>query len=405
VDRHESADGPDHPQRTSNPPKDRRQGIVQLVLILLFIGGAFILYRYLAAFETPPEPEAPDLDPAILVRTQMVAPQTYALRFSATGTVQVRALADLVPQVSGRVVDIDERAFPGGVFTSETILFRIEEDDYRNEVDLALAEVAGARTRLSLQQAASEAAAEEWRELNPDRPVPSLVAQTPQLEEAKAALQAAQAGLRMARLNLARTRYRLPFEGRVMNLQLENGQYVVAGQSYGQVYRLASLEVHVPLPERHLRWLLEAEEPQISVSGDSVTRNRNYPASVKRVSASLDPQTRFALVVLELREAEPDLVPDVFVNVRFVGPERRDVWLLPLEALQIDNLIWVVDADDTLRSIEPRIIQITQTHAIAHSDGRTIRVVHGNLAEATEGTPVQWEDEGGRGEHPKTVSG
>jgi Cu/Ag efflux pump CusA len=127
VDRHEPADGPDHPQRTSNPSKDRRQGIVQLVLIPLFIGGAFILYSYLAAFETPPEPEAPDRDPAILVRTQVVAPQAHALHFSGTGTVQVRALADLVPQVSGRVVDIDERAFPGGVFTSETILFRIED--------------------------------------------------------------------------------------------------------------------------------------------------------------------------------------------------------------------------------------------------------------------------------------
>jgi RND family efflux transporter MFP subunit len=396
-------EGPDHPRRTSNPPKDRRQGIIQLVLILLFIGGAFVLYSYLAAFETPPEPEAPDRDLAILVRTQVVAPQAHALRFSATGTVQVRALADLVPQVSGRVVDIDERAFPGGVFTSETTLFRIEEDDYRNEVDLALAELAGARTRLSLQQAASEAAAEEWRELNPDRPVPALVAETPQLEEAKAALEAARAGLRMARLNLARTRYRLPFEGRILNLQLEQGQYVVAGQSYGQAYRLASLEVHVPLPQRQLQWLLEAEDPQISVSSDSATGNRTYPASVKRVAASLDTQTRFALVVLELREAQSDLVPDVFVNVRFVGPERRDVWLLPLEALRIDNLIWVVDADDTLRSIQPRIIQITQRHAVAHSDGTTIRVVRGNLAEATEGAPVQWEDEGGRGEHPQTA--
>lgn len=34
-------DGPGYPRRTSNPPKDRLQGVVQLILILLFIGGAF----------------------------------------------------------------------------------------------------------------------------------------------------------------------------------------------------------------------------------------------------------------------------------------------------------------------------------------------------------------------------
>jgi hypothetical protein len=89
-DRHEPAiRGTRSPAAHFESTQRSPHGIVQLVLILLFIGGAFVLYSYLAAFENPPEPEAPNRDLAILVRTQLVSPRAHALRFSATGTVQV----------------------------------------------------------------------------------------------------------------------------------------------------------------------------------------------------------------------------------------------------------------------------------------------------------------------------
>jgi membrane fusion protein, multidrug efflux system len=326
----------------------------------------------------------------------LISPQSHRLLFNATGTVQTRAYTGIVPQVSGRVVYIDENAFPGGLFTPETVLFRIEEEDYLNALDRMQAEVARAGTQLQLQQAASEAALEEWRELNPDIPAPPLVAETPQLEEAQANLRAAQAGLRAARLDLARTTFRLPFVGRMIDIQLEQGQYAVAGQSYGQAYRVASLEIDVPLPERHLRWLLEAAEPRIQVSSTlNALNGRVHDAFIKRVAANVDAQTRFARVILGLHEAVPDLVPDVFVNVDFVGPERRNVWVLPLETMQAENLIWGVGPENRLYSIRPRVVQIAATHAVAESDGTTIRVVRGSLPQATEGMQVRLSDEGG----------
>jgi membrane fusion protein, multidrug efflux system len=374
------------------PSKDRTWGYIQLALVILLIGGAFLFSRYLASRQTPPDPGPTDRERTLVVETIVISPQAHRLQFSATGTVQTRAVTGIVPQVSGRVVYIDENAFPGGVFTPETILFRIEEEDYRNALDRMQAEVARAQTQLQLQQAASEAAIEEWRELNPGIPAPPLVAETPQLEEAQANLRAAQAGLRAARLDLARTTYRLPFTGRMINIQLEQGQYAVAGQSYGQAYRLASLEIEVPLPERHLKWLLEADEPQMRVSSDDMNA-RMYTAFMKRISAHVDAQTRFARVILGLHETTPDLVPDVFVSVNFVGPERRNVWLLPLEALQAENLIWVIGPENRLQSLRPPIIQITDIHAVAESDGTSIRVVRGSLPQATDGVQVRLSDD------------
>jgi RND family efflux transporter MFP subunit len=377
-----------------NRSTDRRHGYIQLVLVILILSGAYFLSRYLSSLDHTPTPGAIDQQRTLLVQAVAVAPQSYRLRFNATGTVQVRAVTDIVPQVSGRVVSIDDSAFPGGQFNSETVLFRIEEADYRNELDRLQAEVARAQTQLRLQRAGSDSAEAEWHQLNPGIPVPPLVAEIPQLEEARANLQAARAGLQNARLNLARTRYQLPFEGRVTEFELEKGQYAVAGQSYGKAYRLASLEVDVPLPKQQLKWLLEAKEPQpqIHVFSDLGEEN-GYIAYVKRIAAKLDTQTRFARVVLGLQETPPDLVPGVFVRVRFIGPERKNVWVLPLEALQAENRIWIIDEENLLQPLEPEILQITEEHVVARSNGTRIRVVCGNLPEATVGTQVQIKQE------------
>jgi len=362
-------------------------GLIQLALVVVFIGGAFLLSLYLSSLQTRPEPERGENNLELLVETDVVVPQSHRLRFDATGTVQVRAMTGIVPQVSGRVITIDDSAFPGGLFSPETVLFEIEKEDFELEIERLKAEVARAETRLQLQQARAETAVAEWRELNPETPVPPLVAEEPQLREARAGLDAAKAQLKTARLNLSRTEYQLPFAGRVTEFSIEEGQYVVAGQSYGQAYRLLSLEVDVPLEERKFQWLMATADPVIDVSSDSVN-SEIYSAFVKRVAGKLDPQTRFARVVLGLNEAAPNLVPDVFVNVRFIGPEVQNVWVLPLDSLQ-ENGIWVISPEETLHFLQPEIVQISGDTVVARSNGETIRVVRGDLPEATEGTPVR----------------
>lgn len=380
--------------RDAEKRRKRLYGWLQLALVIVFIGGAFLLSLYLASLQTVPNTRARRNALELLVETTVVAPRSQRLRFAATGTVQVRAMTDMVPQVSGRVVAIDDSAFPGGVFGPGTVLFEIEKTDYELAVERLKAEVARAQTRLEIQQANTETAIEEWRELNPDTPAPSLVAQKPQLEEARASLAAAEAQLKTARLDLARTDYRLPFAGRVTEFHMEIGQYAVAGQSYGSAYRLKSLEIDVPLEQQQFDWLQATDEPVISVSSDFSTK-AVYRAYIKRVAGKLDPQTRFARVVLGLDEQKPGLVPDVFVHVRFIGPEKENVWVLPLDALQENGRIWAVTPEKTLRSLHPEIIQVTDEAVVAKSDGTSIRVVRGNLPEATESTPVRIAGETG----------
>ncbi|MFO7963504.1 MAG: efflux RND transporter periplasmic adaptor subunit [Desulfobacterales bacterium] len=368
--------------------RDGIYGILQLAFVIVFVGGAFLVTRYLASIESAPNPDRGAGQREMLVETARVAPASHRLRFSSTGTVQVRAVTDLVPQVSGRVVSIDDSAFPGGLFTPDTVLFQIDKTDYRLNVEQIKAEVARAETQVELSEARSSASVEEWRRLNPNTPVPHLVAEKPQLAEAKAALEAAGARLKIARLNLSRTDFKLPFTGRMTEFHLEVGQYVVVGQSYGKAYRIFSLEIDLPLEEEQLTWLLESEDPIITVVSGYMEQD-TYSAFVKRISGKVEPQTRLARAVLGIKDPMPDLVPDVFVKVNIIGPERRNIWVLPLNALQENRSVWEVTSENTLRQLQPNIIQITEEAVVAESDGRAITVVRGNIPEATEGTRVR----------------
>lgn len=367
---------------------EKRWGWLQLLLVILLISGAFLFSRYLSSLQIEPQPETSAEELRPLVEVVEVKPQTHRLRFTTTGTVQVRAMTNIVPQVSGRIVKVDANAFAGGLFTPETILFSIDKKEYVLALEQMKAEVSRVETELELQQARSETAAAEWRDLNQGKPVPPLVGETPQLKTAQAAVDAAISQLKNARLDLSRTEFSLPFSGRITELELDIGQNVVAGQSYGQAYWLNALEVDMPLKSRQLKWLLEAEDPEITVLSEFLN-GVSYPASVKRIAAKLDPQTRMSRAILGFDIQVPELLPDVFVEIDVVGPERQNVWVLPLSALQENGGIWTVTGNNTLNLLRPPIIQITEDAVVAESDGSTIKVVLGNLTEATQHTPVR----------------
>lgn len=372
-------------------------GWIQLISVILLITGTFVLTRFLSSLQMTSETRTASEKLEMVVDTVEVKPQSHRLCFSTTGTVQVRAMANIVPRVSGRIVAIDNNAFAGGIFTSDTLLFRIDRKDYELALAQAKSEVTQAQTERRLQQARSTTAAAEWQELHPEKPVPPLVGQEPQLKAARSALKAARSRLEKARLDLSRTEYYLPFTGRIIELNMETGQYIVAGQSYGQAYQPAALEIVVPLEAQQLEWLLESQEPDISVSSRYLG-GASIAAFIKRMGAKIDPQTRMNRVFLGFKEPNTDLVPDVFVSVKITGPVRENVWLLPLDALQQDGHIWVVTPENRLRLLKLSIIQISTDAVVAQSDGSTIEVVRGNLPEATDGTPVRMSESTENGE-------
>jgi RND family efflux transporter MFP subunit len=369
------------------------KGILQLCMVLAVVAGSFLAASYMSSLREEPESLARFEERRPVVEAKRVEPANRRVRFETTGTVQVRSFVSIVPQVSGKVVRVSEDLYPGGVFGANSLLFRIEPDDFQHQVQRLQAEVARAETQLQLSRADAEASVSAWRGMHPDQSPPPLVAKRPQLEEARAALKAAKARLATARLNLERTRFSLPFRGRVVESSLEAGQFVTAGQSFGRAYSLDALEIAVPLEDRQIRWIRRAEAPQLRVRSDYLGEAREYETFVKRFGAEADPRTRFTRVFLGLDEPNTDLVPGVFVTVEAIGALERDVWVMPLSSLNAGETIWAIDERNRLKRLSPDIIQITSEHVVARGNGSAVRVVTSPLPPITENTRVRVLDD------------
>lgn len=322
---------------------------------------------------------------AVYVSVAKLKPQDHFVEVRGTGSVVLRNSIDLVLQLSGRVVWVSETFRKGGSFEAGQNLLRIDPRDFELAVAQAEADLLAAESNYLLVKAESEAAIANYAILHGEKDVPPLVAKTPQVEQAKAQIAAASAREQIALLDLMRTDFSLPFDGRVVDSQAEVGQFLNQGQKFGEVFDVASIEALVPISPRDLLSLQPAIGRRASLSlGDF-----QLQATIARVSPTLDERTRFAQIYLALDNAT-DVYPGSFFNVVVEGPRLENTILLPEAAEQINESVWVV-SDNKLRRSQPRFINRQTSGVIVESFDSGDGVVLGRVPGAKEGMMVKAE--------------
>ena len=364
-------------------------GVIQIAVI-----GVVAVIAFYSA-QAPSEEElleasaiaiAPQSDnEAVYVSVAKLKPQDHFVEVRGTGSVVLRNSIDLVLQLSGRVVWVSETFRKGGSFEAGQNLLRIDPRDFELAVAQAEADLLAAESNYLLVKAESEAAIANYAILHGGKDVPPLVAKTPQVEQAKAQIAAASAREQIALLDLMRTDFSLPFDGRVVDSQAEVGQFLNQGQKFGEVFDVASIEALVPISPRDLLSLQPAIGRRASLSlGDF-----QLQATIARVSPTLDERTRFAQIYLALENAT-DVYPGSFFNVVVEGPRLENTILLPEAAEQINESVWVV-SDNKLKRSQPRFINRQTSGVIVESFDSGDGVVLGRVPGAKEGMMVKAE--------------
>lgn len=378
--------------------RDENLGRLQLLLVVAFIVGALVISSLLSSTNRAPR-VLNEEEFAPLVDAVHVTSESRRIEITGSGAVRSQVTVQLVPQVEGRVSWLTQSMQTGGSFAKDEVLFRIEAADYELEVERLRAEVASAQTNLQLEEAEGRAATREWEEINPGEPVPDLVARRPQIRDKGAALSAAQARLAVAQLDLNRTSFSLPFDGRVVTSNIDLGQFVAVRQSYGTAYPIDGLEVAVPLADRDLKWLQPFEAVQAVVRTSYLGIEREFSVTASRIAAELDDQTRFAAVIVSLKPAAdgPDtskastsvvLVPGVFVSVTFIGAELNNVFSVPTAAVQESGKIWTI-VDGRLKEATPEIVQVGPKTTLLRGLNAGDKILTSNLSGAVEGMAVR----------------
>jgi len=162
--------------------------------------------------------------------------------------------------------------------------------------------------------------------------------------------------------DLAHTQIKLPFSGRVAEVNIEENQYVREGELLTAIDSLDKAEIEVQLALNDLRSIIHSNKvvnaaeispdklqqhlglkAQVSLTvGDETI---HWPAKFARLSDTLDPKTRTAGVIVEVDSPyanvqpglRPPLVKGLFVQVKLTGAALQNSIIVPNSALHSRN--------------------------------------------------------------------
>ena len=324
---------------------------IAIVLLAVLIVVALVSSR--PAVETAPRQVAPPP-----VRVVAVEPTSVELRVRSQGSVIPATEADLVSEVAGNIVWVAGSFEVGGFFDTGDVLLRLDRRDYELAVASARASVAQARVALTREEAEAEVAREEWEDLGePGEPGP-LVLREPQLDEARARVEAALANQARAELDLSRTAIRAPFAGRLRAKRVDRGEFVNRGMPLATIYSVDAAEVTLPVPDSELAFLdlplgadLRGAGPRVVLQARFAGGLHEWEARIVRVGGEIDPATRMVNLIARVEDPyramgdRPPLSVGLFVDAEVVGRSVDSVFEVPRGALVGADRVWLVEDD------------------------------------------------------------
>ena len=263
------------------------------------------------------------------------------------GRVQAAHQVPLSFRVGGPVVDV--RVSKGERVAAGQILARIDPRDYR-------VQVANLEAQLAAAKAQKVQATETYNRVrglyeNDNASKADFDNARAGLDVSTAQVEATEQALRAARLSLADTELKAPYDGTIADRLVEAHQTVAAGQPVLAFQGAGSLEVLIHVPEREVSELTRTEPAGIEVRFDAVADGEPLPARVKEFATTTDRQTQTFPVTLEI-EGEPPaaLMPGMTASVEWNtgnGHRRPSSMVVPLGAVANspggESFVWTVD--------------------------------------------------------------
>lgn len=340
---------------------------------------------------------------ALLVEAFPAKAETLNMIIESYGTVKPRELLKLIAEVKGRIVSLEPTFKEGRFIKKGRSLIKIDPRFYQLEVDKHNVEIKQAEAELkylnqeilnfeaSIKIAKSDSILAKSEYLRQKKLVEkNVVAQTtldnaeqkylaslerlqnlqnqlaltgPSNDRLKAQYDMAKVLFRQAELDLEKTRIIAPFDGWVVDKEVEKGLYVNAGQNLGKIYSKGALDIEVNIPIKDLRWLptdfAEDSMPEAEIIFSRNNSVNTWNGRVARVKAQIDEKTRTLPVVVEANynsKTGINLKPGMFVTVHIKGIEINNIYLLPRHVVYNDDTVYLF-IDNRLRIREVSVIR------------------------------------------------
>ncbi len=383
-----------------------------IIVVAVGAAAALIARREPPAQTLPPEP-------VLNVEVARMEPEDVSIQILGYGEVRPIETVPITPQVSGAVVETHDRLHVGEVIPAGETLFKIDPRDYRAAATQARAQAlsaASALARLRTQQAADRERLEtlarsrdlarnehdrvkalfeqeqvgalsgvERAELtyNQARDAYDLLHQNVELypsriAEAEQGAAAAEAGLALAETNLERTVIIAPFDARIKEKRIEQGQFVGPGAPVLTLANDAVLEIAAPLDSRDARmglrfreadsdasssWFDLVEQTPCRITWTEDPERHAWPGVLHRI-VDFDETTRTVTVAVRTTAAEAraveaglPLVEGMFCQIEIPGRTMHQVYRLPRTCVTFENQVYLAQEG----RLHPRSVTVLRT--------------------------------------------
>lgn len=327
----------------------------------------------------------PDLEtsieepPAYLVAVEVAQKRSVRFELSSQGTVNPKTSTSLVSEVAGRISEISPKFVSGGFFDADDLLVRIDPRNYETTLKRAELALARARVKVDRESALAGYAKEDWEQFiarkGPDNSPSELTLRRPQLAEVLAEYAAAEAELRQAQDDLARTVVTAPYQGLILEKSVDVGQYVGVGTSLARTVSVAYAEVRLPISLNDLEFLTLPERTgsspvPVRLSATLGGAMSYWDGMIVRTEGVIDTQSRVIHAIAELTDpydiantGRELLRFGTFVQATIQGNDAGKLFVIPRHAVYQGSQVWVVNADDTIAPREVAVVRFDDDYA------------------------------------------
>ncbi|MBD9649308.1 efflux RND transporter periplasmic adaptor subunit [Ensifer sp. NPDC090286] len=352
-----------------------------LSILLSVGGGAAVMFGLPQHFEadaaTDASAAAPPAVPVSVARAQskrITTWEEFSGRLEAIERVEVR------PRVGGAILKAHFRE--GALVKQGDLLVTIDPEPYAAAVERAKAQVEAAEARVSL----AKIELERGRKLVTTSAVPqsSVDQRASAYDEAQAEVRSAKAALRTAELDLQYTEVRAPISGRVGRLDVTAGNLVAAGSASPVLTTLVSVDpIYASFNASEEVVTTALARLAASAGGNAIERlpvqvgtaaDDGTPilGHIQLINNEVDAATGTIRVRAALENADGRLIPGQFVRIRIGEPDPEEKLVISDRAIGSDQdkkFVFVVGTDNK--------VEYRQVKLGPNSDG--LRIVESGL--------------------------
>lgn len=329
---------------------------ISLGLLAFAIVGAIIFVKTAPKAEKKMPPKM-----AALVDTLPLAATDETVVVELTGTVVPDEEVILRTRVGGEIVATAPEFLEGGLFEKGENILMIDPVDYELAMAAARSALETARFNYKLELGRQDVAKREWELLKSDDASTmekELALRIPHLAASKAALEAAEATLKKAELDLDRTKIVAPFNAIVLSADVNEGSQTSPQQALARMAGTDTYWIIASIPVDRLGWISIPGSAARIVSASGAERK----GRVIKLLGDLEEKGRMARLLLEVEDplcrqpanaGRKPLLLGEYVRAEIQGSELRNVYSIPRRALHENKNIWIAnDGKLDIRGVE-----------------------------------------------------